>query len=339
MTVYPITPAGLKLIVDSGNVLPEDSVANSKFSGRMFYLEKKNRLAWPDWISRSEADTYKRLGLDIALNYEDLAADWSLGGYDVGRDRGNWVADRLDDIGLADIPVVYCSVDFRPADDWQLNQAMECLRGFQESRLGARGRGVYGFDSVIEAARNRGLADYFWLCGDGVVLWDGDWRNGVRSNRFGYVNIWQQNNFFDSSVDGVQSDLNYVLTEDFGQWRNGKEEPFMALPPEDQNKILAGATQLMPWEPSADRPGLRQPLQAIYNIRDAARGGWAWLMLADIWNEVVWDGHTDPVDEADGVAADKVRRRSLVGYALETYKQTVLNGRKLDQLLAAKGGA
>ncbi|WP_280273367.1 glycoside hydrolase domain-containing protein [Nocardia wallacei] len=334
MTIYPIEPPGPKLIVDSGNVLREDSVARSKFAGRMFYVEKKNRHDWPDWISRSEADNYRRLGLDIALNYEDLAANWCTGGYAIGRDRGDWVADRLDEVGLADIPVVYCSVDFRPSNDWELNQAMECLRGFQESRLGRRGRGVYGFDTVVEEAHNRDLADYFWLCGDGVVLFDGDWRNGVRSSRFQYVNLWQQNNFFDYSVDGVQADLNYVLTDDFGQLRTGKEEPFVALNQEDQNKILAGASQLTPWEPTPDRPGLRQPLNAIYNVRDAARGGWAWLMLADIWNEVVWDGYPDPIDELDGMTPGKVQRRGLVGYVLEIYKQSVLNGRKLDQLLA-----
>ncbi|MGW1740443.1 glycoside hydrolase family 25 protein [Nocardia sp. NPDC001965] len=113
----------------------------------------------------------------------------------------------------------------------------------------------------------------------------------------------------------------------------------MSLSKADQEKILAGATQLTPWPPTPERPGLRRPLQIIYNVRDAVTGGWAWLILADIWNEVVWDGYPDPVDELDGKAPDKVRRRSLVGYVLEVYKQTVLNGRKLDALLAAQGGA
>ncbi|WP_280244930.1 glycoside hydrolase family 25 protein [Nocardia abscessus] len=113
----------------------------------------------------------------------------------------------------------------------------------------------------------------------------------------------------------------------------------MSLSKADQEKILAGATQLTPWPPTPERPGLRKPFNAIYNVRDAISGGWAWLILADIWNEVVWDGYPDPVDELDGKAPDKVRRRSLVGYVLEVYKQTVLNGRKLDALIAAQGGA
>lgn len=109
----------------------------------------------------------------------------------------------------------------------------------------------------------------------------------------------------------------------------------MSLTKEDQNKILTGASQLAPWPPTPERPGLRQPLNLIYNVRDVVRGGWAWLILADVWNEVVWDGYPDPVDELDGKTPDKVRRRSLVGYVIELYKVAVLNGRKLDRLLEA----
>lgn len=221
---YPVIPPGNSpLLVDSANVMREQAVADSMFVGRMFYIEKFTAQSGVDTISRSEADAYKRLGAAIALNYEDLAASWCLGGYDIGRSRGDWCAKKLDELGLADIPAVYCSVDFRP-NSGQMNVLMDCLRGFQESALGRRGRAVYGFDSVIEEARNRGLADYFWMCGDGVVLFDGDWREGRRSDRFNYVNLWQQNNFFDYSVDGVQSDVNYILRPDYGQWGHTEEE-------------------------------------------------------------------------------------------------------------------
>jgi hypothetical protein len=211
--IYPLT-FNTPLLCDSASAIPEQTVKQSKFVGRVFYLKKK--VGSVDYISRSEADNYKRLGLHIVVNYEDAAASWCLGGYQIGLDRGNWCATQLDTIGLTNIPAVYMSVDFRPSNTTEMNAVMECLRGFQASQLGSRGRAVYGFSPTMREAKKRGLADCFWMCGDGNDLFSGGASTHQR-NDLTYVNLWQQNNFFDYSM-GVEVDINYALTTQYGQW-------------------------------------------------------------------------------------------------------------------------
>lgn len=234
------------MLLDSGSVIgpvsdPASVLEGSKYSGRIFYLKRPNweMTQFPDYISRSEADSYKAHNKAIVLNFEDYIASWSLGGYDVGYQRGNYAANQLTITGC-DNAAVYMSVDFRPADAIEMNAVMECLRGFQESALGARGRAVYGFAPVLREAKKRGLADYFWLCGDGRTLYS--IHNGVLDDDLmGTVNIWQQNNE-QPEFAGVTVDDNYIYTpDDYGQWKPGKwEERKMAASPDDVMVQLFG---------------------------------------------------------------------------------------------------
>lgn len=213
------------LLFDTGAVVgpvadPAAVLDGTKYAGRIFYLRRADwdRTRYPDCISRSEADSYKRHGRAIVLNFEDAAANWCLGGYAVGRDRGDVAAQQLAAIGCESAHV-YMSVDFRPSGQGEMDAVMECLRGFQESALGPRGRAVYGFAPTMREAKARNLADYFWMCGDGRDLYIGDWRAGVRSPDLAHVNIWQQNNE-QPYFAGAQVDDNYVLTPtDYGQWQ------------------------------------------------------------------------------------------------------------------------
>ena len=250
--IYPLKLPGPQLC-DSAAVIAEQAVKDSHFVGRIFYIKKK--VGSVDYVSASEAANYKRLGLQIVVNYEDAAANWTASGYAIGKDRGDWCADQLDIIDLADIPVVYLSVDFRPANPDEMNAVMECLRGFQESRLGRRGRGVYGFAPTMREAKARNLADYFWMCGDGNDLFAGGASTG-RRNDLTYVNLWQQNNFFDS-VAGVQVDVNYVLLPNYGQW--GSQGGFLMALTDDQQQELYDNTKWLReqldvniWGPDSD---------------------------------------------------------------------------------------
>lgn len=223
----PFRP-NLPMLLDSGSVIgpvsdPASVLNGTKYKGRIFYLKRRDwdRTRFPDVISRSEADSYKKHGKAIVLNFEDAAYNWCLGGYNVGKDRGNVSAEQLREIDCENA-VVYMSVDFRPKNEQEMDACMECLRGFQDSALGARGRAVYGYAEVAREARKRGLADFFWLCGDGRRLYP-EHNGGPDSDLMGAVNIWQQNNeqmFF----AGVQIDDNYIYTEDYGQWMPGKWE-------------------------------------------------------------------------------------------------------------------
>ncbi|MFE7747408.1 glycoside hydrolase domain-containing protein [Nocardia sp. NPDC057455] len=216
----------LPKLIDTASVLgdvadPAAALEGSPYLGRIFYLRRRDwhETRFPDVISRSEADSYKRHGKAIVLNFEDAAANWCLGGYDVGRDRGEVCAEQLAAIDCENA-VVYMSVDFRPANAEQMSRVMECLQGFQHSPLGWRGRAVYGFAPTLREAHRRGLADWYWLCGDGREL-----AAGRRDfDLAGVVNIWQQNNE-QPTFRGVQVDENYVYTPaDYGQWKPLRQE-------------------------------------------------------------------------------------------------------------------
>lgn len=77
--------------------------------------------------------------------------------------------------------------------------------------------------------------------------------------------------------------------------------------------------------------------KVFYNVRDGKF--WALAGLADIWNEVVWDGYVNPVDLLDGKddpdvkpeSTDKARRGSLMSYVLATYREATLSRRAAEQ--------
>lgn len=216
----------LPMLLDSGSVIgnvadPAQALEGSKYLGRVFYLKRADwaRTRYPDVISRSEADSYKRHGKSIVLNFEDAAANWCLGGYDVGRNRGDVSAAELKSIDCENA-VVYCSIDFRPANGAEMDRVMECLRGFGDSALGKRGRAVYGFAPTMREAARRGLADYFWMCGDIRETYPGRAYADVAP----LINIWQQNNE-QPRFAGVQIDDNYIYKPDYGQWKPAAPQP------------------------------------------------------------------------------------------------------------------
>ncbi|WP_306358710.1 MULTISPECIES: hypothetical protein [unclassified Nocardia] len=85
---------------------------------------------------------------------------------------------------------------------------------------------------------------------------------------------------------------------------------------------------------------VRQVIQkTFYNIREGEF--WVRAGLADIWNEVVWDGYVNPVDVLDGKddpdqkpdSPNAARRSSLIGYVLATYREATLARRNTDRIL------
>ena len=183
---------------------------------------------------------------------------------------------------------------------------MDCLRGFQESRLGARGRGIYGFAPTMREAKARGLADYFWMCGDGAELYvNGDWQSGRRTSDLLHVNIWQQNNENDR-IDGVVVDINYVLTPNHGQLGSTEGDTLMGLNQDDQNTIRDGSYQLLNAKGTVRKAPKWLAKFLPSSFRDKAGNPsdspWPNDMLAAITNETVSGTFnlTDPLDFEDG---------------------------------------
>lgn len=80
--------------------------------------------------------------------------------------------------------------------------------------------------------------------------------------------------------------------------------------------------------------------KTFYNVKDGNL--WSRAGLADIWNEVVWDGYVNPVDVLDGKddpdinpsSSNLARRGSLISYVLAIYRETVLTRRDTAAILA-----
>lgn len=96
------------------------------------------------------------------------------------------------------------------------------------------------------------------------------------------------------------------------------------------------------WFQTAEVANVRQVFQKVfYNVKDGklfTRAG-----LADVWNEVVWDGFVNPVDLLDGApdpdvaptAPNRARRGSLISYVLATYRETTLANRRAAAFIYA----
>ena len=92
---------------------------------------------------------------------------------------------------------------------------------------------------------------------------------------------------------------------------------------EDQNNALSAV-----WNQVGVPHPVRQVFQRkFYNVQAAEM--WTRAGLADVWNEVVWDGFINPVDLAAGKddpdikpdSPNQARRGSLMSYVLGTYRE------------------
>jgi hypothetical protein len=205
-------------LIDHFDALSVDDIVNSPYDGLVAYLPKPGGQGALDVLDPGKVADWRRVHGNtppcyLVLNYEDHEASWMGGGRALGQEKGRWIQQQLSDLGLTNIPAVYISADFHPGD--QLGAVLDCLRGVQDI-IGAQGRAIYGFVETLEAARAAGLADYFWLCGDGrdPILRDRPW-----------INMWQHNND-QTNVRGVVCDIDDVLTPAaFGQWDPNAPDP------------------------------------------------------------------------------------------------------------------
>lgn len=97
------------------------------------------------------------------------------------------------------------------------------------------------------------------------------------------------------------------------------------------------------WFQTAEPHPVRHVFQKVfYNVKDGTlftRAG-----LADVWNEVVWDGFVNPVDLLDGrpdpdaagaASPNAARRGSLISYVLATYREATLANRRAAAFIDA----
>ncbi|SNS57842.1 hypothetical protein [Rhodococcoides kyotonense] len=106
---------------------------------------------------------------------------------------------------------------------------------------------------------------------------------------------------------------------------------------DDQNNALSAV-----WNQVGVPHKVRKVFQRIhYNVKEGEM--WTRAGLADVWNEVVWDGYVNPVDLHDGKidpdnapantpVENLARRGSLISYVLGTYREATLARRAAQEI-------
>lgn len=106
---------------------------------------------------------------------------------------------------------------------------------------------------------------------------------------------------------------------------------------DDQNNALSAV-----WNQVGVPHKVRKVFQKVfYNVKEGEM--WTRAGLADVWNEVVWDGFVNPVDLLDGkvdpdnapagTPVEKLARRgSFASYLLATYREATLARRAAEEI-------
>jgi hypothetical protein len=161
-----------------------------------------------------ELDDFTAHELGMALVYEDHADDWR-SGYSAGAAAARRARTHANAIGFPQNRPIYFAVDRDVVTEDEFRAAMAYLRG-AASVLGAEWVGVYGEHDVCARAAAEGAARWFWQC----RAW-----SGTPVRMFAGRHLYQYYGDGDGGpapfVGGVQSDINEVAQDDWGQHIGG----------------------------------------------------------------------------------------------------------------------
>lgn len=149
-------------------------------------------------------------GVDIVSNWETTGTT-ALNGFNAGVSdaKAAW-AVHTSLGGPTDRPI-YFSLDWdeAPAQDSTVDSYFQGVA----SVIGLQQTGAYGSYFILQRLLSAGLVTFAWQ----TQAWSG----GNTDPRF---HILQDNNAGYINIDGVQCDLDYALTDDFGQWSHQPNE-------------------------------------------------------------------------------------------------------------------
>lgn len=152
----------------------------------------------------SEVTDLQANGVDIVSNWETTGTT-ALGGYDAGVTDAQAAWAMHTSLGAPTNRPIYFSLDWDEAP----GQDAAVFAYFQgvASVIGLPQTGAYGGYWPLKRLLDAGLITYAWQ----TEAWSGD-------NQDPRFNILQDNSAGYAYIDGVECDIDYALTEDFGQW-------------------------------------------------------------------------------------------------------------------------
>jgi hypothetical protein len=162
-------------------------------------------------LSASERDAIFAQGLDLLLNFEQLA-DNAKGGYAQGLKDGRAAADAADALHAPRGMAIYFSVDYDTVGKYP-SVVADYLKGCKAGLAGRYVVGVYGSYYVVTGALAAGDAKYGWT----TAAWSYGHKTG---------HIFQTGD----QVFSHGADVDELLQADIGSWKQGED---MALDPKD----------------------------------------------------------------------------------------------------------
>jgi hypothetical protein len=178
-------------------------------------------------LTAAEAADYEAHGIDIVSNWESTGTDaqngFAAGVADAQQANANHLA-----VGGPPGRPIYFSLDWdeAPAQDAAVDAYFQGVA----SVIGLARTGAYGAYWILTRLQAAGLITWAWQ----TEAWSG-------SNEDTVLNILQDNNAGYATINGIQCDIDYALTEDFGQWSYQPTPTpgvFMALTDDEQTELL-----------------------------------------------------------------------------------------------------
>jgi hypothetical protein len=166
-------------------------------------------------ITKAEARSLRKAGVDVVLNYEWTASE-ALGGTDAGTRAGRLARAQAQAVGYPHGASVYFSVDF-DASASQMAAIARYLRGANQA-LGPYEVGVYGGYETVKAMLDRGACEFAWQ----TYAWSGG-RVDHRAQLYQYLN-------------GAKYDHDRSQHENFGSWVTHKHRAAGAVYPGDRGR-------------------------------------------------------------------------------------------------------
>ncbi|GAA1474579.1 DUF1906 domain-containing protein [Corynebacterium felinum] len=222
-TISPTTPHAealgpvLGTVLDYSAGVPSGAaVRQAGHIGTVRYVS--HRRPGAEWmkgkpVGIAETRDHAANGLKTASVYQfgkDATADWKRGAAGAAIHAPQAIALHRAAGGPTGRPI-YVAIDDNPTHQQYVTQIRPYLQGFNTAlRAGGYSMGIYGNYNVIEWATQDGLGSYFW---------QHDWGSNGRIHprtTIHQVAGWQ------TTVGGIQSDVNNVYQADWGQWTPGQ---------------------------------------------------------------------------------------------------------------------
>jgi hypothetical protein len=230
-----VKPVG-KAIDYSGGVPSGASVHAAGYGGVIRYLQKRG-ISRVKVLTAAEYQDMTRNGVGVTLLYEDTDPGRCGQGRSAGITDGAWALQQARNVGIAQPRSIIFCVDYDATPD----AVIPYFQG-TASQVGRAVNGAYGSAQVIEA-----------LFAAGLITWGMQTRAWSHGNVAAGIQLYQDIGYV--TVGGVQCDVDYILTADFGQH---PAPTWLAKPPTPTPSPIAQPTEQdeeMTWIAKPTTPG------------------------------------------------------------------------------------